>query len=355
MNFDNLFWNRTFKTSMQLAFRSVTWKIGALTNIAGAGPEQIAQIARDLQEGRGPTLHRNLAYLFGIGMLLTLFSTLIMRTYLKKNPESFKDLIAPRYDKDGNRIMLNTHAKDWVHIGHDPGKFVSSSMTGIWGRGIDVAKNKDFWNTDIANPDDPKLKQYFDKGAYLLGQPFSIANFKRLSNLQSPALLKYLTFAGIAQPAPAYVSDSPAMQMAKEMRASHYEVGGRTQEQSQKSLSSYKIAQQYDQDKDESKLQKAVDQGIITQKKADSIKNDINLTPFEKVIMHGGEYGQHLSLNEMAKLVKDGNPDPTEKAFLKKVYMFVAESKFEKLEDGSDEQKSFIKNYRNVMAEFNKK
>src|ERR1017187_3353783 len=36
MNFDNLFWNRTWKTALQLAFRSVTWKLGTAREITGA-------------------------------------------------------------------------------------------------------------------------------------------------------------------------------------------------------------------------------------------------------------------------------------------------------------------------------
>ena len=40
LNWDNLYWNRTFKSAMQLAFRSVTWKLG---NLRGFG-----KAARDI-------------------------------------------------------------------------------------------------------------------------------------------------------------------------------------------------------------------------------------------------------------------------------------------------------------------
>lgn len=312
MNFDNLFWDRTFKTAMQMAFRSVTWKVGALSNIVGFGPEQIAQWKRDLEEGRGPTIHRNFSYLFGIGILLTLFSSLIMKTYLKQWPSSLKDLVAPRYDKDGNRIMLNTHAKDWIHIAHSPGKFLQSSMSGIIGRFFDVVKNKDFWDTDIANPDDPEWKKLIEQGSYLVGQPFSFSNYKRLSDLATPGALKGLNIAGITQPAPAYVSDSSALQMAKEIRASHFEVGGRTQEQSNKSLVSYKLAQQYDKDKDKSVLENAVYQGEITKEKMDSIIKDYGLDNMQKIITHGGGRGEHMDFDDMAKIMKDGKPTDEE-------------------------------------------
>lgn len=38
MNFDNLFWDRTFKTFAQLLFRSVTWKLGNCVPTSARSP-----------------------------------------------------------------------------------------------------------------------------------------------------------------------------------------------------------------------------------------------------------------------------------------------------------------------------
>jgi DNA repair protein RadC len=46
MNFDNLFWNRTFKSALQLVFRSVTWKIGAVKNMTQGLSGQPKEILR---------------------------------------------------------------------------------------------------------------------------------------------------------------------------------------------------------------------------------------------------------------------------------------------------------------------
>src|SRR5438046_3331236 len=36
LNFDNLFWNRTIKSAMQLIFRSATYKLGSVRELSGA-------------------------------------------------------------------------------------------------------------------------------------------------------------------------------------------------------------------------------------------------------------------------------------------------------------------------------
>jgi hypothetical protein len=53
MNFNNIYWNNTFKSVLQLAFRSVTWKLGNLRGAGSAiGPEMLNSFRDPLEAFR---------------------------------------------------------------------------------------------------------------------------------------------------------------------------------------------------------------------------------------------------------------------------------------------------------------
>lgn len=79
LNFDNLFLNRTVKTALQFAFRSVTYKLGTAREFAGAAGGQTAELAswarqaydseyRESSEapGRLPRLDQRMSWVFSL-------------------------------------------------------------------------------------------------------------------------------------------------------------------------------------------------------------------------------------------------------------------------------------------------
>ena len=299
MNFDNLFWNRNLKTGLQILVRSITWKVGALKNLAYTFPEQMAEFGKAAQNRRMPQLKSNTGYLLGVAVLVAAASAIIQKLNINEWPKDLKDYMAPRFNKMGDRIMINTHLKDWVHIIHSPSGFLTSSLTGEWGRMIDVMKNKDFFGTEIRHPDDPLTKQAWDSMKYLFPTPFSISNFQRLSQLDAPLGIKATNVLGITQPTPKYISNSPAQNLASEIMREKLPVGARTQKQADASQARYKLMDQYRRTGDDTAIQQAVEEGTITRKQAHEIIKESGMSDLARTI-HGFSFDDAVKVYEKA-------------------------------------------------------
>lgn len=301
MNFDNLFWNRTFKSALQLLFRSVTWKVGALKNITHGFADQVFEIKNAIDERRVPLLNRNTAYLFGIALLITAFSQIIMRLFLKESPKDLKDIVAPRYDKEGNRISLNTHMKDWIHLTHSPLRFVTNSLSGQIGREIDIWNNKDFYNTEIYDKQSPFWKQEIDKLQHRFPTPFSISNQQKLKGDEAPKVLKGLVLAGFAQPSPGYISQTAAEEKAHEING---EKPHATLTKEQKAHSDFKreLMLKIENKDDHSEIKKVLKEGKINPKEYAEIISNSKKTPLERSV-------NHMTYEEVAQVMEKANPD----------------------------------------------
>jgi len=302
MNFDNLFWNRTFKSGLQLAFRSVTWKLGALRNIGASLPEQINEFVKASKEERTPLLTGNMAWLIGVGALASAFSYITMGLTGQGQPKDVKDLIAPRYDDQGNRISLNTHIKDWVHIAHNPAGFLSNSLSGEIGRTIDVWGNKDFYGVEIYHPDDPGYKQAVDIATHLFPTPFSIANQKKLKGESAPLALKATTLAGFTQPSPGYISNTPAEEEAYKILKENQPIGSRTKAEFEKSQLKSQLRQEVKNTGKTSNIDKAIKEGKLTGKDKQKIIKDSKKDTLERVT-------NGFTVNEVIKVMEKANAE----------------------------------------------
>lgn len=302
MNFDNLFWNRTFKSALQLTFRSVTWKLGALQNIFGAGTGQIKDFAAAAQDGKAPLLNRNFAWLLGLSLMVVAFAEIFQRAMIGEGPKDWKDIMDPRYDKEGNRIFLNTHLKDWAHLFHSPGGFVSNSLAGWIGRALETWRNKDFYNVEIHHPGDPPVKQAWDMLKHNVPLPFSLTGQNQLKTQAAPTPVKLLTGAGLITPAPGYVTKTPAVQLAEELRSNKFPAGSRTADQFQHGQMKSKWAQQFAKDGDTKMLDEAVKEGTLTQKESNEIQKDAKLSPLSRDV-------KHFSYQEVAQVMEKANKD----------------------------------------------
>jgi hypothetical protein len=227
MNYDTIFWNRTFKSAMQLMFRSVTWKLGSVSAFAGAFGGQGKEFIDAFKERRAPELHRNMAWLFGMMLLTATLGAIIQQVFAHKPPGSLTDLVFPQLDPKDDKIRgsLPTYWKDLIHLIHAPTSYVTSSMSGWVGRVADLFRNKDYYGVQIHDNDDPILKQALAVGEYL-GQtllPFSIRGYKNLSANDVGGLRKAIALMGV-QPAPRYIGQTPA-----ERKASEYWQGQRSE------------------------------------------------------------------------------------------------------------------------------
>lgn len=214
MNFDNLYWNKTFKTSMQFMLRSVTWKLGNIRQMGGAAPEQAIEFVNAIKENRRPNLSPKMAWLFGLSLTQVVLASVIQHMSLDdddkdKEIKDFKDIVAPRINSADNkeRVVIPTYYKDLLHFWHAPTEYVSSGVSGPFGKGVELYNNEDFYKYNIYDETDPVYKQLIDAGKYAAPKPFSITSFQKMREKGEPVSKQALSFMGFNK-APGYLEHS---------------------------------------------------------------------------------------------------------------------------------------------------
>lgn len=216
MNFDNLFWNNTFKTALQLLFRSVTWKLGNFRGFGGAIAEQSGLI-KNRRVGIGPPpgsppngggggngagggpqprkklgvpyLSPGVAWAFlGLTITSAAIANIIQLFSGEGHTQSLDDVVAPRIggtDERGKprRVNILTYLKDLVRFFRDPVRYVEGSLSSMISRAPELYKNRDFFGNFIYDPDAPFIERWIQGGMYAIGQPFMVSQFQRTADL----------------------------------------------------------------------------------------------------------------------------------------------------------------------------
>lgn len=209
-NFDAKFWDRTFKSSMQLLFRSITWKVGNISAFAGAPIEQAMEFAAAAREHRAPNLDPKMAWLLGLIAVQTAMSYTIMNLFTGKSPKNIRDLVAPQIDPNdpSKRVIIPSYIKDALHAYHSPSRYVSTSMSGMWGKLLDDWNNKDFYGYEIYDPQASLPERAKEIAEYSVPKPFSISSFMQMGKEGQSFGKKALGFFGFVK-APSYIVNSP--------------------------------------------------------------------------------------------------------------------------------------------------
>ncbi len=248
LNWDNLYWNRTFKSAMQLAFRSVTWKLGNVRGFGKSGGDT-AKFFADAVRGKAPQITLPMAWAVGMAFVTAIEASIISKVFTGQYPwqlasnadELQKNLTFPRIDKDdeSQRVSIPTYWKDLVHARHSLVNYIKSSMTGEIGRITDIWDNKDFYGNKVYNEDDPFIKRTKDKFEHLFPVPFNVSSFQASRESGETSARSALGFTGFTK-APYYISHTPAEIKAAELARGKLPTEGRTKEQAEKSLNEHK-------------------------------------------------------------------------------------------------------------------
>lgn len=186
MNFDNLFWDNTFKTATQVMFRSITWKLGNLRASLGAVPQQGIEVGKSLLNKKVPKLSPKMAWLGGMSITTVAMASIISKSttgkypweWAKEDPKTniVKEVVFPRISATdpSKRISTPTYWKDMFHLQHDPKGYISSSLSSTIGDFSDVWRNKDFQGNWVYDPNDPLHKKALDVIKYFFPTPFSL-------------------------------------------------------------------------------------------------------------------------------------------------------------------------------------
>lgn len=211
MNFDNLYWDRTFKTGTQLFVRSVTWKLGNARAIGGAIPEQGMEIYNAMKEGRTPTLQPKMAWLLGAAMVHATAASLIQYAFTGTYPKNFKDLMFPRISNDDpkKRLQIPDYGRDVAEITNKGlVEYGWSSLAGDMTKAIDIWNNHDFQKYEIYDPDASIYTKTKDAAKYMMPQPIGLSqdikDYKKGDLLSPKGVAHFIGFSN----APGYVAHS---------------------------------------------------------------------------------------------------------------------------------------------------
>lgn len=217
MNFDNLFWNRTMKTALQIQVRSVTWRLGTIRAFGGAATGQANYLADPvrlmIEQAKSQSgikidksyiakLHPNMGWLLGLAFTTAVLGEIMARLATGKGPEQWaseaaakshnflgeltREYLHPRIDTKlddrgkPHRVTPPTYlARDLEPLLKDPSKYIRGGSSSLLQNTPEVWNNQDFFGNFVFDPNDPMLKQVIAGAGHIIGLPFVASTFVR--------------------------------------------------------------------------------------------------------------------------------------------------------------------------------
>lgn len=272
LRYNNLFWNNAFKELLQGSVRAVGWNVGDIREMFGAIPAQVGTLKRLASGGSGkggppdvpmrpsgktghggdewvpkgePLLHRKMAWLLSLLIIHGLAAAIYMYLRTGHGPEDARDYWFPRSgEKDPStgrerRVKLIDYASDLYSWMHHPLTTAANKLQPLLTLIYEGVENKDYFNTEIRNADDPIVQQIKQIAELALKEvlPISYTNAARDVNEGASlgsklAAMGKQAIRGVV-PAPTTVERSAAENKLHEWGIA--DRGTRTQEQVEKS------------------------------------------------------------------------------------------------------------------------
>ncbi len=212
--YDNGFWKKTHRQAAHSTTRSVGWTGGTLRWGVGTAAD-MGNVAKDLGTGKHPDISDRMIDAFVYPLVAAYLGAVYMYLSTGKKPKSAKDLYYPengRTTANGkpSRTVLPTYMKDVYAYSQDPTTTLLQKQSPGLESAYDLFKNEDYFGVLIADPDDPKAKQWEDRGRYILknAMPFSLTQGERISREGGGTRGKVEAFLGLT-PASAAISRTP--------------------------------------------------------------------------------------------------------------------------------------------------
>lgn len=222
--YDNLFFNRVVKDSALLAFRAFGWQLGKYREGVGALADTAAY-AKEVARGRVGEFTHRMAYAMALPMMTAIVGGLLHHWMTGQRPQQARDLFQPQTgekDANGNPVRLNlpSYVKDVIAYSKHPGTSFAHSLNPMASSMFDLLQNKDFYNTQIRDPDDPLWRQASDVAKFAAGEakPFAVSGAMKLKENNAPAWKLVAPFFGFT-PVPARQTMTPAQELAAETMA----------------------------------------------------------------------------------------------------------------------------------------
>ena len=252
--YDNLFWNRTVRDALHAAVRSVGWNYGSLRLLFGglsdirklANPEEyVAPLdkAGKLTDAKMSRLTDRLSYLITLNAVVAVMGATLQYAMTGEGPQELKDWFFPRTgrknpDDSDERIAFPSYVKDEFALGANPLQTVQHKLHPFWSMLAEVARNKDFYGTQIVDPDAemPEQARQFLKYLGKSFLPYAVQGAAKNASTGSSLAMTALPFVGIT-PAPGDITKTAFQQFVSERYFDSMPQGARSQakaDQSQK-------------------------------------------------------------------------------------------------------------------------
>lgn len=262
--YDNYFYNKTLKDVALLSFRAFGWQQGKYIEGVGGVADAARYFGQAGQQGaqkllgNGPNgakgtngagaggtpppewTHR-MGYILALPITVGLVGAMLHYLMTGKRPETARDAFQPRTgekDANGNDVRMNLpgYMKDVFAMRKHPVTTVAHSLNPAASAMFDLLANRDFYDTQIRNPDDPLLKQGGDIAKWAGGEatPFSVSGAQQLAVNAAPAWKQVAPFFGLT-PVPMRQTMTPAQELAAETFAASMPKEAMTQQQADRS------------------------------------------------------------------------------------------------------------------------
>jgi hypothetical protein len=220
MTYDNVFWHKAVKDLAMASVRSVGWNLGTIREVGGG----IIDTGKFLRNALTPKQTAEFTRRMGYTISLPIITGLIGATYqylrTGKGPQELRDYFFPKTgekDPQGRDVRLNlpTYMKDVYHYGHDPVGTVVGKVHPMASMSYEMLRNKDYFDRDIRNADDPLVKQMQEEAKFFVqnASPIGVRQFEQASAAGETTAEKAANFVGVTR-APAWVGETAAEQLA---------------------------------------------------------------------------------------------------------------------------------------------
>jgi hypothetical protein len=339
LRYDNLFWDKAVKDMAMATVRSVGWNLGTLRELGGGVMDMRKAIANKATGKHWEFTHR-MAYTASLPIVTGLMGGFINYMYTGQRPEGI-DYWFPRTghkDEFGRdeRISIPSYMKDLYHL-MEGAKDIATGAGGVRAEGFATAKlhssfgaiadmlhNKDFYNTEIANSEDPFMKRATDYTAFLVKQyhPLSWDKIARERRLGFPMSEQALTLAGFV-PAPSDIKKTSAERLSTQIMSENLPQRASTREQKERQDQRRELERRIrTQDHWEPFAQQQMDTGALSEQDILYAVDRAAGLPLDRSV-------QRMRLEDAVKVWKLATPE--EKRRLKPIFAQKAESAADRL------------------------
>ncbi|GAA0721233.1 diguanylate cyclase domain-containing protein [Dokdonella soli] len=249
MAYDNLFWNRTVKDIAQASIQSVGWNVGTGNVIFGGlkdaqrlfDPEKLVaplDKAGTITDATMARVTGRLSYLIALNAGIGALGAATQYLLTGQAPAELKDYFFPktgRQNPDGSeeRISFPSYVKDEFGFATHPVTTIEHKLHPSFSMIAELLNNKDFYGTEIVNPDDPWTKAAGQVADYLgrSVEPYAFQNRAHIEQAGGGLAQQALPFVGIT-PAPSDINRSTFQAFVSDKAHDKMPSGARTPEES---------------------------------------------------------------------------------------------------------------------------